>query len=60
MPPSFADTHSIVFAVAGVAALAGAVVPRLVRDYWVTTPLVCLALGVVLFLLPKLRGGRRL
>ena len=52
MTPTFADTHSLVFAVAGLAALAGALLPRLVRDHWITTPLVVLALGLALFLLP--------
>ena len=52
MTPTFADTHSLVFAAAGIAALAGAVLPRLVRDQWVTTPLICLGLGLALFALP--------
>jgi len=52
VPLTFADTPSVVYAVAGLAALAGALLPRLVRDHWVTTPLICLALGLVLFALP--------
>lgn len=52
MTPDFLDTHNLVFAVAGIAALAGAMLPRLVRDQWVTTPLVVLTLGLGLFLLP--------
>ncbi|MPZ73239.1 MAG: sodium:proton antiporter [Nitriliruptorales bacterium] len=46
------DTHSLTYAVAGIAALAGAVLPRLVRDAPVTTPLACLGMGLILFSLP--------
>ena len=52
MTPSFLDTHNLVFAIAGIAALVGALLPRLVRDHWVTTPLVVLTLGLGLFGLP--------
>lgn len=52
MTPEFADTHSLIYAAAGIAALAGALLPRLVRDQWVSTPLVILALGLLLFTLP--------
>ena len=33
------DTHSLTYAVAGLAAMAGAFLPRLVRDLPVSTPL---------------------
>ena len=46
------DTHSVTYAVAGLAALAGAFLPRLVRDAPVSTPMACLALGLLLFALP--------
>ena len=52
MLPEFADTHSLIYAAAGLAALAGALLPRLIRDQWVSTPLVVLALGLLLFTLP--------
>jgi sodium/hydrogen antiporter len=46
------DTHSLVYAVAGLAAMAGAFLPRLVRDAPVSTPIAVLALGLLLFALP--------
>ncbi len=52
MSPEFADTHSLIYAAAGLAALVGALLPRIIRDQWVSTPLVCLALGLLLFALP--------
>ena len=50
--PAALDTHSIVYGVAGLAALAGALLPRLVRNLPVSTPIVCLGLGLLLFALP--------
>ena len=46
------DTHSLIYAVGGVAAMAGAFLPRLVRDLPVSTPIAVLALGLLLFALP--------
>ena len=46
------DTHSLVYTVAGIAALAGALIPRVARERPITTPVVCLGLGLVLFSLP--------
>jgi sodium/hydrogen antiporter len=51
------ETHSIVYAVAGVAALAGAFLPRLLRDAPVSTPMTVLGLGVLLFVLPLPLGA---
>jgi NhaP-type Na+/H+ or K+/H+ antiporter len=48
----FADTHALIYAAAGLAALGGALLPHLVRDQWVSTPLVILGLGLLLFALP--------
>ena len=46
------DTHSLTYAVAGLAAMAGAFLPRLLRNLPLSTPLACLGLGLLLFALP--------
>jgi sodium/hydrogen antiporter len=46
------DTHSLIYAVAGLAAMGGAFLPRLARDAPVSTPMAVLALGLLLFALP--------
>lgn len=46
------DAHSLVFALAGVAALGGALLPRLIGRAPVSPPMVFLALGFCVFALP--------
>jgi NhaP-type Na+/H+ or K+/H+ antiporter len=46
------DTHSLVFALAGLAALGGALLPRLIGHLPASPPMVFLALGFVVFSLP--------
>lgn len=46
------DTHSLVFALAGLAALGGAMLPRLIGHLPASPPMVFLALGFAVFALP--------
>ena len=46
------DTHSLVYALAGVAALGGALLPRLIGHLPASPPMVFLALGFLVFSLP--------
>lgn len=46
------DTHSIVFAIVGIAAVGGAVLPRLIGRRPFSPPMVFLALGFAVFALP--------
>lgn len=46
------DTHSVTYAIAGLAALAAAFLPRLIRDAPISVPIVCLAIGLLVFGLP--------
>ena len=46
------DVHSVVYALAGVAALGGALLPRLIGHLPASPPMVFLALGVLVFSLP--------
>lgn len=46
------DPHSVVYTLAGVAALGGALLPRLIGHLPASPPMVFLALGVVVFSLP--------
>ncbi len=46
------DTHSVVYALAGVAALGGALLPRLIGHLPASPPMAFLALGLLVFSLP--------